>query len=282
MKIFLPRTFGSSYSPNTTQVIQNRYTFTGREKSAVGGAPMSYRNRTYSSGLGRFGHRDPAGYNANPMGNLYDYVDGSPAIYVDPYGLASFSVNIPQIDSGRLDFLLLWARIKLKGKWNMSITPDATKASCPTKLPGSPTPIKPIANVGRYGIIGIDAKVGAQGSNFKMIAGMKFGVSTSGDNMLAQILNLSVDKGTYQDIAVDLQYWFKGFKYENKTYACACVSYQVEADFDVTVGGYTTRALAAALVAGAVIEPTPLGEAALASAAAALVIAPPMFGNIPE
>jgi len=51
--------FGSPYAPNTVEAVSQRYGYTGREKSAVGG-PMYYRYRTYSSSVGRFGRRDPA------------------------------------------------------------------------------------------------------------------------------------------------------------------------------------------------------------------------------
>jgi len=47
---------------------------------------MLYRNRYYSTGLGRFINRDPIGYNAGDV-NLYRYVGNMPGIWVDPLGL---------------------------------------------------------------------------------------------------------------------------------------------------------------------------------------------------
>jgi RHS repeat-associated protein len=67
--------------------VSQRYTYTGREKSAVSGAPMYYRYRMYQPGVGRFGGRDPAGYANSALGNLYKYVHNRPTTLVDPMGL---------------------------------------------------------------------------------------------------------------------------------------------------------------------------------------------------
>jgi hypothetical protein len=53
--------FGGTYPFGSISGAFQRYTFTGRESSghSAAGAPMFYRNRAYSPGLGRFGRRDP-------------------------------------------------------------------------------------------------------------------------------------------------------------------------------------------------------------------------------
>jgi len=76
--------FGEAYQPNTVAGVDQRYTYTGREKSGVGG-PMYYRYRFADPMLGRWGARDPIGYLAGP--NLYGYVSARPQAYSDAYGL---------------------------------------------------------------------------------------------------------------------------------------------------------------------------------------------------
>ncbi len=54
--------FGVPLPTTTSESVEQRYTYTGREASGVAGGPMYYRYRTYEAELGRFGRRDPAGY----------------------------------------------------------------------------------------------------------------------------------------------------------------------------------------------------------------------------
>jgi RHS repeat-associated protein len=64
------------------------YLFTGREYDCLdsGGLKLYYyRARTYHPLLGRFLQRDPIGYGDGM--NLYEYVSGNPARYLDPTGL---------------------------------------------------------------------------------------------------------------------------------------------------------------------------------------------------
>jgi RHS repeat-associated protein len=74
--------FGEEYAPATTTTVAQRYTFTGREKSGVG-APMYYRYRNYTPGLGRFGSRW-TDYEKTP--NCYDYQFNRPTMLRDPMG----------------------------------------------------------------------------------------------------------------------------------------------------------------------------------------------------
>ncbi len=76
--------FGVPLSLGTNEGVEQRYTYTGREASGVGGAPMYYRNRTNFNGLGRFGTRDPIEYQAGV--NIYVYVLNAPLTATDPYG----------------------------------------------------------------------------------------------------------------------------------------------------------------------------------------------------
>lgn len=76
--------FGEPFNPLIA--INQRYGFTGREHMALSGN-IHYRNRNYNPMTGIFDRRDPVGYDYNPMGNLYQYVDGNPVMHTDPYGL---------------------------------------------------------------------------------------------------------------------------------------------------------------------------------------------------
>ncbi len=60
-------------------------TFTGQVLDAETGL-MLYRNRFYSTELGRFLQRDPIGYDAGDM-NLVRYVNNQPQTFTDAHGL---------------------------------------------------------------------------------------------------------------------------------------------------------------------------------------------------
>ena len=63
----------------------NPYTFTGRRVDEETGL-MYYRNRYYSTDLGRFVGRDPIDYEGSKW-NLYEYVDSGPTTHSDAMGL---------------------------------------------------------------------------------------------------------------------------------------------------------------------------------------------------
>jgi RHS repeat-associated protein len=72
-------------APIGSSTIANPYTYTGRRLDAETGL-YQYRNRYYHAQLGRFVSRDPIGYEGSWL-NHYEYVGGSPLIYLDPWGL---------------------------------------------------------------------------------------------------------------------------------------------------------------------------------------------------
>ncbi len=92
--------YGGSWTTRTSlsqpniSIVGNPYGFTGRrydpETDPTGNTAVvseglwHYRNRMYSSTLGRFLQRDPAGYVDGY--NLYAYVMNNPLMYVDPSG----------------------------------------------------------------------------------------------------------------------------------------------------------------------------------------------------
>ncbi len=82
--------FGVPLPTTTSELVEQRYTYTGRESSGVNGGPMYNRYRMNFNGLGRFGRRDPAGYWNNIYGNLYPYVENNPGNYDDSYGLGGW------------------------------------------------------------------------------------------------------------------------------------------------------------------------------------------------
>ncbi|MFQ5691379.1 MAG: RHS repeat-associated core domain-containing protein, partial [Gemmatimonadota bacterium] len=92
---------------NQAAAVSYRYDPYGKVTITVGGTPQSsdplgqhwtyagrfhdeecdlyyYRNRSYSSTLGRFLQRDPIGLIDSPV--LYEYARNSPANYIDPLG----------------------------------------------------------------------------------------------------------------------------------------------------------------------------------------------------
>ena len=63
----------------------NRFTYTGREWISEIGL-MDYRNRFYSTDLGRFLQADPIRFSGKDV-NLYRYAKNSPIKLIDAYGL---------------------------------------------------------------------------------------------------------------------------------------------------------------------------------------------------
>ena len=77
--------------------IDNQHLYTGRERDPETGLQLN-RHRYYASHLGRWLTRDPIGYSGNKW-NLYEYVEGNPAIYTDGYGDIRFPKPIPGVDA---------------------------------------------------------------------------------------------------------------------------------------------------------------------------------------
>jgi len=67
--------------------IDNDYLYTGRRRDPETGLHLN-RNRFYASHLGRWVNRDPIGYIGSPW-NLYEYVNSTPVISLDPSGRAA-------------------------------------------------------------------------------------------------------------------------------------------------------------------------------------------------
>ena len=72
-------------STRSTSTYDNAVTYTGRESDFESGI-MHYRNRYYSTELGRFVSRDPIGYKGSKW-NVYEYVGSKPLVSVDSKGL---------------------------------------------------------------------------------------------------------------------------------------------------------------------------------------------------
>jgi RHS repeat-associated protein len=79
---YLP--FGGALNSGTSVTVEQRYTYTGREKNPES-ALMYYRYRQYDPRVGRFGGRDPIGYRGGI--GLYAYAEGCPISEADPSGL---------------------------------------------------------------------------------------------------------------------------------------------------------------------------------------------------
>ena len=75
----------AAHAPRPATAHNNRFLYTGREWLAQLEL-YDYRNRSYSTTLGRFLQTDPIGFDAGDV-NLYRYVANNPVNLVDPLGL---------------------------------------------------------------------------------------------------------------------------------------------------------------------------------------------------
>lgn len=87
-----PKFTDAAFNPGgSTSSVDNPFLFTGRRLDEETGL-YYYRNRYYSSSLGRFIERDPIGYGGGSMG-LYEYVGGNAINLIDPMGLDAFIIG---------------------------------------------------------------------------------------------------------------------------------------------------------------------------------------------
>ena len=77
----------------TVSGVGNRFLFTGRELISEIGL-YDYRNRVYSSSLGRFLQTDPIRFEAGDI-NIYRYVGNGPVNGTDPMGLCPNAASVP-------------------------------------------------------------------------------------------------------------------------------------------------------------------------------------------
>jgi len=240
--------FGTPNATGTTVNIKQRYTYTGREKT-TDPSLMYYRWRMYAPTLGRFTARDPIGYRGGI--NIYSYVRDMPTISNDPYGLITLIEK--EIDTGRIGLLLLWVRIKINVKIDMNLA-VTLEEDCPTIA--WPTSFSTDANINTYDnsedddermAVGVDAWAGIFGSpgDFKVKAGYRFGVSTSGDNILKRMWNFSIDAGPYTESSGSAQKWFEEIKVGGTTFKCVCATLSHSEDYEIKSGFYSTRLAAA-------------------------------------
>jgi len=118
--------FGEAYA--TTEGIAQRYTYTGREKSSVGG-PMYYRYRHVWNSLGRFQQRAPEMWLANSYEGHFFPSDA------DPFGLPNTAVIC-----GKTVQINEHMQVIYEGK-SYSLT-EFKEKFCPTNPPQKP-PEKP-------------------------------------------------------------------------------------------------------------------------------------------
>jgi len=76
--------FGGAYQPGTNVTVEQRHTYTGREKDPAS-ALMYYRYRQYDPRVGRFGGRDPILYQGGI--GIYVYADNNSTNATDAWGL---------------------------------------------------------------------------------------------------------------------------------------------------------------------------------------------------
>ncbi len=98
----------ASNNPLSSSGIGNRIGFQGREHEDVGSEGQEagltfHRNRFYDPDVGRWGRRDPIGYDGGL--NLYEYVDSRFSLSVDPFGNAALNIKPGKIRFGRCGFV---------------------------------------------------------------------------------------------------------------------------------------------------------------------------------
>jgi RHS repeat-associated protein len=87
--------FDAAGFPQSSSTAGNRFLFTGREFVKEANL-YDYRNRIYSSELGRFLQTDPIRFDAGDV-NLYRYVSNNPVNWVDPTGLGKIGFCIKTV-----------------------------------------------------------------------------------------------------------------------------------------------------------------------------------------
>ena len=122
---YLP--FGGAHQPGTSVTVEQRYTYTGRERNPES-ALMYYRYRQYDPRIGRFGGRDPIGYRGDVV--LYGYAAGRPTVYADPLALKPADRYCKLTHSGRdvsdSDYDLVY-RVLWWDEWSLSYSAKVTR-----------------------------------------------------------------------------------------------------------------------------------------------------------
>jgi RHS repeat-associated protein len=132
--------------------------FTGRRLDPESGL-WQYRNRYYDAGLGRFITRDPLELRGDAL-NLYEYVNGRPLLWVDPWGLDDLS---PTNECACWE--LVWQEMNKGGPGRTDLpTPTAKVSPVTNGTPGVPPkntdekkanlPVKPHTIIGPQPIQG--------------------------------------------------------------------------------------------------------------------------------
>ncbi|MCG8650204.1 MAG: RHS repeat-associated core domain-containing protein, partial [Pirellulales bacterium] len=88
--------YDASFSVRNSSSYDWVYLYTGRRVDEETGL-YYFRNRYYNDALGRFCSRDPIGYEGTKWG-LYEYVNGKPSHFIDPYGLSALKKRCFEID----------------------------------------------------------------------------------------------------------------------------------------------------------------------------------------
>jgi RHS repeat-associated protein len=148
--IYRNTAFGEQYLPVTqiSEGLTQRFTFQGREASGIAGAPMYYRFRQYSTGLGRFAQRDRV-----LDANLYAGMNGNMVNHMDPMGLWKIKrlgegyAHAVAEEGDTLDGLAVLLRLEAseaggKGGWLRKFRKDGTAAEITSK-PSDPIDITP-------------------------------------------------------------------------------------------------------------------------------------------
>jgi RHS repeat-associated protein len=100
---YLP--FGEAYQPGTSVTVEQRYTYTGREKNPSS-LLMYYRYRQYDPRVGRFEGRDPLLHARLETGELYPYGGNAPTVSIDPHGL--HQLRLWEVDQDEDGITISW------------------------------------------------------------------------------------------------------------------------------------------------------------------------------
>jgi hypothetical protein len=187
-----------------------------------------------------------------------------------------FSFKLPEVNTGKVYLWIIWFRIKVVPDITITLTPFATKASCPTiSLLKNLKPVYTWEPYEEGESFGVQSKMGLEGDNLKILVGAKIGVTIRGASYWWRVFNSTIDKGVYADISGEMQYLVTAPATGRQPFLskvvrkirslglppCVCVNIKVKADVKADIGlnpgaaGILAGGLAGALVAAPVLVP---------------------------
>ena len=193
-----------------------------------------YGFRYYDPETGRWPSRDPI----EEFGglNLYLMTGNSLVNGVDLYGaLDDLEFGPVNLDSGRLDFILLWVQIQINLEASISFETGVEEEDCPTEWPSNFRPDWDI-NLSAEDLT-FDIWGGATGDRIDIKLGYNGGITSSGSRWWEQLWNLQLETGHYSTLDASGQKWAESYQGED----CVCAELAVNGGAELDLGFYVTR-----------------------------------------